>query len=232
MPLPEVRVPDHLHRLLGGPRRDRGTSRTGLRDLHQESPRTVGQGPLDQCRRAERSRSDPRAGDQVRPPPAGDRRPVVDRPAAEARGYTAEGGRPPYLFLIVRMIQLVDKKLESEQISMFVGKQIVVTIQETPRRHLGPDPRADREARLTPARARRELPRLRVARRDRRPLLPGPRALRRPARGARGPGPRPARPRHDRRDPRGQAATSCCCGAPSGRCARSSTRCSASRTSA
>ena len=52
------------------------------------------------------------------------------RPKLE--GYTAEGGRPPYLFLIVKMIQLVDKKLESEQISMFVGKQIVVTIQESP----------------------------------------------------------------------------------------------------
>jgi magnesium transporter len=46
--------------------------------------------------------------------------------------YTAEGGRPPYLFLIVRMIQLFENKLEAEQISMFVGKQIVVTIQETP----------------------------------------------------------------------------------------------------
>ena len=46
--------------------------------------------------------------------------------------YTAEGGRPPYLFLIVRMIQLFDNTLEAEQISMFVGKQIVVTIQETP----------------------------------------------------------------------------------------------------
>jgi len=52
------------------------------------------------------------------------------RPKLE--GYTAEGERPPYLFLIVRMIQLVEQKLESEQISMFVGKQIVVTIQESP----------------------------------------------------------------------------------------------------
>ena len=46
--------------------------------------------------------------------------------------YTAEGGRPPHLFLIVRMIQLVDGELESEQISMFVGKQTVVTFQEAP----------------------------------------------------------------------------------------------------
>ena len=46
--------------------------------------------------------------------------------------YTAEGDRPPYLFLIVRMIELFERKLEAEQISMFVGKQIVVTIQETP----------------------------------------------------------------------------------------------------
>ncbi len=46
--------------------------------------------------------------------------------------YTAEGGRPTYLFLIVRMIQLLENKLESEQISMFVGKEIVITIQEAP----------------------------------------------------------------------------------------------------
>jgi magnesium transporter len=52
------------------------------------------------------------------------------RPKLES--YTAEGDRPPYLFLIVRMIQLFEQKLEAEQISMFVGKQIVVTIQETP----------------------------------------------------------------------------------------------------
>ena len=52
------------------------------------------------------------------------------RPKLES--YTAEGGRPPYLFLIVRMIQLMSDQLESEQISMFVGKQLVVTIQESP----------------------------------------------------------------------------------------------------
>ena len=52
------------------------------------------------------------------------------RPKLES--YTAEGGRPPYLFLIVRMIQLNEGKLEAEQISMFVGRQIVVTIQESP----------------------------------------------------------------------------------------------------
>jgi magnesium transporter len=46
--------------------------------------------------------------------------------------YTAEGGRPPHLFLIVRMIQRIEGKLESEQISMFVGREIVITIQEAP----------------------------------------------------------------------------------------------------
>ena len=46
--------------------------------------------------------------------------------------YTAEGDRPPYLFLIVRMLQLVEEKLQSEQISMFVGREIVITIQEAP----------------------------------------------------------------------------------------------------
>jgi magnesium transporter len=46
--------------------------------------------------------------------------------------YTADGDRPPYLFLIVRMLQLVEEKLQSEQISMFVGREIVITIQEAP----------------------------------------------------------------------------------------------------
>jgi magnesium transporter len=54
-----------------------------------------------------------------------DQRPKLD-------SYTAEGDRPPYLFLIVRMIQLFERTLEAEQTGMFVGKQIVVTIQETP----------------------------------------------------------------------------------------------------
>jgi magnesium transporter len=46
--------------------------------------------------------------------------------------YTAEGGRPPYLYLIVKMIQRFEGKLESEQISMFVGRDLVITIQENP----------------------------------------------------------------------------------------------------
>ena len=46
--------------------------------------------------------------------------------------YTAEGGRPPHLFLIVRMIQLFEQKLQSEQISMFIERGLVITIQEAP----------------------------------------------------------------------------------------------------
>ncbi len=46
--------------------------------------------------------------------------------------YTAEGGRPPHLLLIVRMLQHTKAGLESEQISMFVGQEIVITIQESP----------------------------------------------------------------------------------------------------
>ena len=52
------------------------------------------------------------------------------RPKIDA--YRAENGRPAYLYLIIRMIQLVEGKLESEQISMFVGKEIVITFQEAP----------------------------------------------------------------------------------------------------
>ena len=46
--------------------------------------------------------------------------------------YTSEGGHPPHLFVIVRMIQLLEGKLQSEQISIFIGRDIVITIQETP----------------------------------------------------------------------------------------------------
>ncbi len=52
------------------------------------------------------------------------------RPKIDA--YRAENGRPAYLYLIIRMVQLVEGKLESEQISMFVGKEIVITFQEAP----------------------------------------------------------------------------------------------------
>jgi magnesium transporter len=55
---------------------------------------------------------------------------TTQRPKLEA--YPAEGSRPPYLFLIVRMLQLDAGKLQSEQISMFVGEEIVITIQEAP----------------------------------------------------------------------------------------------------
>lgn len=55
---------------------------------------------------------------------------TTQRPKVEA--YPAEGGRPPHIFLIVRMLQLVSGKLDSEQISMFVGHELVITIQEAP----------------------------------------------------------------------------------------------------
>ncbi len=46
--------------------------------------------------------------------------------------YLAQGERPPHLFLIVRMLQHTKAGLESEQISMFVGRGLVITIQEAP----------------------------------------------------------------------------------------------------
>ncbi len=46
--------------------------------------------------------------------------------------YPAEGERPPHLFLIVRMLQHAQERLESEQISIFLERGLVITIQESP----------------------------------------------------------------------------------------------------
>jgi len=46
--------------------------------------------------------------------------------------YPAQDGRPPHLFAIVRMVQLVDGALESEQTSMFIEGETVLTFQEAP----------------------------------------------------------------------------------------------------
>ena len=56
---------------------------------------------------------------------------VGQRPKVES--YTGQAGLPPHLFLIVRMLQLDPKGiLESEQISMFIAHDLVITIQESP----------------------------------------------------------------------------------------------------
>jgi magnesium transporter len=56
---------------------------------------------------------------------------VGQRPKVES--YTGQAGLPPHLFLIVKMLQL-DKGgvLESEQISMFIEGETVLTFQEAP----------------------------------------------------------------------------------------------------
>jgi len=46
--------------------------------------------------------------------------------------YPAEDGRPPYIYALVRMIQQKDGVLDSEQISMFIGRDLIITIQEAP----------------------------------------------------------------------------------------------------
>lgn len=46
--------------------------------------------------------------------------------------YPAQDGRPPHLFVIIRMVQLVDGALESEQTSMFIESETVLTFQEQP----------------------------------------------------------------------------------------------------
>jgi magnesium transporter len=52
------------------------------------------------------------------------------RPKFEA--FPAEGARGASLFLIVRMVQIVEERLESEQIGIFVGQDTVLTFQEAP----------------------------------------------------------------------------------------------------
>jgi magnesium transporter len=46
--------------------------------------------------------------------------------------YPADGDRPAHIFEIIRMIQHTEGGLESEQLSMFVGRNFVITIQESP----------------------------------------------------------------------------------------------------
>jgi magnesium transporter len=44
--------------------------------------------------------------------------------------YAAEAGRPAHLFLIVRMVQQVEGQLESEQISILINSNTLLTFQE------------------------------------------------------------------------------------------------------
>jgi len=52
------------------------------------------------------------------------------RPKLET--WSREGDREASLFLIVRMIQLIEGQLQSEQISIFVNRNTVLTFQEAP----------------------------------------------------------------------------------------------------
>jgi magnesium transporter len=52
------------------------------------------------------------------------------RPKLDA--YAAEGERPAHLFLIVRMVERVEEHLRSEQISIFVNTNTILTFQEAP----------------------------------------------------------------------------------------------------
>ena len=55
---------------------------------------------------------------------------TTQRPKLE--NYPVADGRPAHIFLIVRMLQILGEKLDSEQISMFVGHELIITIQEAP----------------------------------------------------------------------------------------------------
>jgi magnesium transporter len=55
---------------------------------------------------------------------------VPQRPKLQA--YEAEGPYQARLFVVARMMELVDGQLHAEQISIFVGHKTVLTFQETP----------------------------------------------------------------------------------------------------
>jgi magnesium transporter len=55
---------------------------------------------------------------------------TTQRPKLE--NFPAADGRPAHIFLIVRMLQIIAEKVDSEQISMFIGHELVITIQEAP----------------------------------------------------------------------------------------------------
>ena len=44
--------------------------------------------------------------------------------------YPAEPGQPPCVFVVARMLQLADGHLQSKQVSIFLGHQVVLTFQE------------------------------------------------------------------------------------------------------
>lgn len=55
---------------------------------------------------------------------------VPQRPKVEHYPAT-EQGAPPRLFIVARMIQMLDHHLRSEQVSIFLGRNTVITFQET-----------------------------------------------------------------------------------------------------
>jgi magnesium transporter len=54
---------------------------------------------------------------------------VHQRPKVDS--YAAEGDAPPRLFIVARMNQYIEDHLQSEQVSMFLGRNTVLTFQET-----------------------------------------------------------------------------------------------------
>ncbi len=53
---------------------------------------------------------------------------VPQRPKVDQ--YPGEGDQPPRLFIVLRMLKMVDGHLRSEQVSIFLGRRTVITFQE------------------------------------------------------------------------------------------------------
>jgi magnesium transporter len=89
-------------------------------------------GPLDQRGRALGPRGRPAFAEKYRLHPLAieDVLHVPQRPKVQA--YEAEGPFQARLFIVARMMELVEGQLHAEQVSIFVGHKTVLTFQESP----------------------------------------------------------------------------------------------------
>ncbi len=68
-----------------------------------------------------------------------------------AEDYPNTGEHLARLFMIARMLEMLDGHVRSEQISFVLGRNTLLTFQEGAGGRMGPDSPADRGQRLSPA---------------------------------------------------------------------------------
>ena len=100
---------------------------------------------------------------------------IPQRPKVE--DYPGGTEHHPRLFIVARMLRLIDGRLSSQQISMFVGRNTLLTFTGNARRRLGSATAKNQYRGLAHADQRRQFPALYAAGCRRRPVLPDPGAL-------------------------------------------------------